>query len=267
MNKGYFESTGNTYSHVEGYKTTKLKYNKKQVSVLNIGMLTAGIGFLYLAALGFILEYNVFLNLAAQQGGADLILISLSSVGIIVGFILSLIWSFRVQKASIAFGIITILVYTTSYAIGFGSLFAYLNMVYGNESLLLIMSVFGFVGLIFIGTFAVTKLMSLKTFINFSKIIMVASIIGIISLVVLLILSMFLVGEAYRVTFIISSVVGIIMSVLFLAYDLWLAQNMDKFFMDDSINLKMGLFIGFQILMNIIILIFNLLRLLMYVKK
>lgn len=264
MNKGYFTSTNNNY-HVEGYKTTKLKYNKKQMSVLNIGMLTAGIGFLYLAALGFILEYTVFLQLNNEI--AQVSLMSIASIGIIVGSIMSFIWAFRVQKASMAFGLITIFIYTTAYAIGFGSLFAYLQLIYNNESLLLIMSVFGFVGLIFLATFAITKLMSLKFFVTFSKIVMVASIVGMISMIALIIASMFLMGESYRTVFIIVSVIGIIMSVLFLAYDLWLAQNMDKFYMEDDMNIKMGMFIGFQILMNLILLLFNLLRLLAYTKN
>ena len=257
MNKGYFSST-NGYSHIEGYKTTKLKYNKKQASVMTVGMLTAGIGFLYLAALGFILEYTVFLNIDAQE--AITTLSAIASIGIIVGIILSLIWAFRIYKASLAFGITTIFIYTTSYAIGFASLFALLNYLYGNESLLLIMSVFAFVAFIFIATCAVTKLMSLKSFITFTKIVSIASIIGLISLVILMLVGSFVMGEAYKTVFLICSAISIVLSVLFLAYDLWLAQNMDKFYMEDGLNVKVGLFIGFQILMNIVILIFNILR-------
>ncbi|WP_129374570.1 Bax inhibitor-1/YccA family membrane protein [Malacoplasma penetrans] len=259
MNKGYFASSNNNAYHVEGYKTTKLKYNKKQMSVLNIGMLTAGLGFLYVAAIGFILEYAVFLPLGNEI--SQVMLLSFASVGIIVGSIMSMIWAFRVHKASLAFGLITILIYTTAYGIGFGSLFAYLQQQFENQGLLLIMSVFGIVGLIFIGTFAVVKLMSLKAFVTFSKIVMVASIFGFIAMMGLIIASIFLVGEAYRTIAIVVSVIGILMAVLFLAYDLWLAQNMDKFYVEEGMNAKMGLFIGFQILINLIMMLFYLLRL------
>ena len=89
------------------------------------------------------------------------------------------------------FGIVTIFIYMSAYAIGFGSLFSYIQYTSGNDGIPLIMSAFGIVGFIFLGTFAVTKLISLKGFITLSKIVMISSIIGIISMIALSIASFF----------------------------------------------------------------------------
>ena len=267
MNKNsYFESSnGGAQINVEGYKTTKLKYNKKQTSVMGVAMSTVGLGFLYLAALGFLLEYLVFLpNIKGESGSAfSTVLLGLSTVGIIVGAIMSLIWTFRINKASMMFGIVTIFIYMSAYAIGFGSLFSYIQYTSGNDGIPLIMSAFGIVGFIFLGTFAVTKLISLKGFITLSKIVMISSIIGIISMIALSIASFFVFSGTQKWIFLASTLISTFLSVLFLVYQLWCAQNMDKFYLDSETSSKMGLFIGFQILLNVTVLLFNMLRLIL----
>lgn len=267
MNKNsYFDSPGNGSAqiNVEGYKTSKLKYNKKQVSVMNIAMSTVGIGFIYLTALGFLLEYLVFLPMInnGENASAANILIGFASIGILVGSIMSLIWTFRINKASTAFAVSTVFIYTTAYAIGFGSLFSLIQYQSGVNGIPLIMSAFGIVGFIFLGTFAITKLISLKGFVTLSKIVLVSSIFGFVAMLGLIIASMFIFNSGtQRWVFVATIAISTILSILFLVYQLWCAQNMDKFYMDQESSFKMGLFVGFQILLNVTVLLFNILRL------
>ncbi|MDE5767134.1 MAG: hypothetical protein K2H56_01150 [Malacoplasma sp.] len=272
--KGYFASTGNNqYTQVEGYKTIKQKYDKKQISVLNVGMLTAGIGFLYVAALGFLLEYLVFNPLLEniafgnfEDSSASYIILTLAVIGLTIGSILSLVWSFRVYKASLAFAITTIFIYTTSYAVGFGSLFSYVNWIY--DGLSLIMVAFALVGVIFLGTFAISKLISIKSAVTLSKLIFASFGIALVAFLVVLFWSLFgMSQEAYRVIILVTSGISCLLSVLLLAYNLWLAQNMDKFYLPNELNLKVGLFIGFQILVNLMILLWSILRIAAAAKR
>ncbi|MDE5545259.1 MAG: hypothetical protein K2I76_01460 [Malacoplasma sp.] len=271
--KGYFASTGNNqYTQVEGYKTIKQKYDKKQISVLNVGMLTAGIGFLYVAALGFLLEYLVFNPLLQNISydndylGTSYIVLTLAVVGLTIGSILSLVWSFRVYKASLAFAITTIFIYTTSYAVGFGSLFSYINWIY--DGLSLIMVAFALVGIIFLGTFAISKLLSIKSAITLSKLIFASFGIALVAFLVVLFWSLFgMSQEAYRVIILVTSGISCLLSVLLLAYNLWLAQNMDKFYLPNELNLKVGLYIGFQMLVNLMLLLWSILRIAAAAKR
>ncbi|MDE6082492.1 MAG: hypothetical protein K2F52_01280 [Malacoplasma sp.] len=271
--KGYFASTGNNqYTQVEGYKTIKQKYDKKQISVLNVGMLTAGIGFLYVAALGFLLEYLVFnpllqnISYGNDYLGTSYIVLTLAVVGLTIGSILSLVWSFRVYKASLAFAITTIFIYTTSYAVGFGSLFSYINWIY--DGLSLIMVAFALVGIIFLGTFAISKLLSIKSVVTLSKLIFASFGIALVAFLVILFWSLFgMSQEAYRVIILVTSGISCLLSVLLLAYNLWLAQNMDKFYLPNELNLKVGLYIGFQMLVNLMLLLWSILRIAAAAKR
>lgn len=266
-NKGYFASTGNSqYSQVEGYKTIKQKYDKKQISVLNVGMLTAGIGFLYVAALGFLLEYVVFNPILenayyANNFNVAYIILTLAVIGLVIGSILSLVWSFRVYKASLAYAITTIFIYTTSYAVGFGSLFSYINFIFEFDGLTLIMAAFALVGIIFIGTFAISKLISIKSAVTLSKLIFASFGIALAAFLVILFWSLFGISEeAQRIILLVTGGISCLLSVLMLTYNLWLAQNMDKFYLPNELNLKVGLFIGFQMLVNLMLLLWSILR-------
>lgn len=245
----------NTTTPRSEYKTS-YAYNKKQASVLSTSMLTASIGFIAVFLIGFLSEY--LLKLAADNGNAMGIqaMSIVSTIGLLVGLILSIVWSFRLYKASTAFGITVISIYCISYGIGFGFLFYALNM-------LEIISAFGMVGLIFLGTYLIAKAMSIKVAMKLGKFIFIASMVYMVSFFVLLMVLLFVpLSWTANVTIIlITTGVSGLLSVLYLTWSLWMAQNMDNFISEEQLSKKMGLFIGFQILMNLVQLVFLILRL------
>ncbi|MCF0217822.1 MAG: hypothetical protein HUJ42_02130 [Malacoplasma sp.] len=273
MNKrGYFSNDNSqTYFRPDNYRSFGLKYEKKQVSVLNTGLLTAGLGFLYVALIGFLFEYLVFLPVlngdTSSFGSGWSIALICASVGIIVGSIMSLIWSFRVYKASSTFALITIAIYTTASGIGLGALFAIIELLYQN-GLGLIMSAFGLIAAIFLGSYLITKLISFKFSLTLTKIVMVASIVGSLLFIGMLIASFAITSlYAYRVLWIAMSAISIVLGIIFLVYNLWIAQSMDRLYMENELSKKMGLFIGFQILSNMIMLLFAILRIIALSKR
>ena len=272
MNNGYFSSPSDNNSqqmhyNVEGYKTIKQKYTKKQASVLTVSLLTAGIGFLYVAVLGLLLEYLVFnpilLNPDATIGqltAANAIL-TIASVGIIIGIIMSFIWSFRLYKASLAFGIVTIFIYASSFAVGFGSLFSYIEAISDEKGLSIIMSAFGLVGVIFLGAFAVAKLLSIKGIITLTKLIIATSAIAFVAYLAFMIWALIGMQASYaRTVSLIINGLFCLLSIFLLVSNIWKAQNMDKFYLPNELNAKMGLFIGFQILVSLITILYTILR-------
>lgn len=251
---GYFGG-----AHQSQIKQTNFKYSVKQMSVMTISLLTAGIGFLGTFLIGFLCQYLLSLS---SNGIAESTLYTVSSIGILVGSILAIIWCFRVYKASTGFAIATILTYCISFGIGFGFLFYAIDF----KSILF---AFGVVGLIFLGTFIISKIISFKVALSLAKILIVSAIVAIVvilvsNLVVFYtnIFSSFETSiQTARITILITTIVSGLLSIGYLAWNLWLAQNMDQFAGDANLSKKIGMFIGFQILVNLIQLVMLILRL------
>ena len=221
------------------------EYNKKQTSVLNTSMFTASIGFLSIFAIGFLSQYMLENSTSYFQVET---LNLISTFGIMIGFVLSLVWAFRVYKASTLFALTTVTLYCVSYGIGFGFLFYSLNQ---KE----VLYIFAMVGAIFFGTFLVSKTLSIKAAMKLSKMLWIASLVAMVSY---LFLSMFMFFSFYRsfttnyAIFLVTTGISGVLSVLYLVWSLWMAQNMDSFMQDSEMSKKLGLFIGFQILMNLV---------------
>lgn len=236
------------------------KYSKKQFTVLNTSMLVASIGFMSIFLIGFLIRYLISNEIIGVVSVSTMIVFA--NIGIIVGTILSFVWCFRVYKASTFFALFTIILYCLSYGVGFGFLFYLL----GYQD---IMVAFLTVGLIFFGTFLISRVMSFKIAMKLGHIIFIASFVG-----MFVFLAMFLIGFftpifsfgngiVYYVTIGLSGV----LSILFLVYELWLAQNADKFISDSELSLKLGMFFGFQILVNLIQILFIIIRFLLLSRR
>lgn len=230
-------------------------YNKKQLSVLQISILTAGIGFLA----------TFLIALIAQQidkhfpiGRTTLAL--LSTISIFTAFILAIIWNFRFYKTSTTYSIFTISLYCLAFGIGFGFLFNLLRL---SE----IIYSFAVVSLILLITFLVSKVLSAKQAFKLGKFIFISSIVFLVVFFIYTIVAWF-VGSTTRfwLQTLVSGVSGIL-SILFLTYNLWLAQNMDNFLNENSLTKKLGIFIGFQILVNLLNLLMIVMRLLLSFRR
>lgn len=234
-------------------------YTKKQMSVLSTSMLTASIGFIATCLIGYLTQFVL-----TQYGDsiATTSLYIISSIGIIIGTVLSFVWTFRWQNASLAFGSSIIALYCICYGIGFGFLFYSLEL---SD----IIFAFGMVGLITLGSFIVSKVMSVKAAYKFSQMAFVIGIVGFVIILVCSMVAMFtpIVSTSFKTLFLITSIVSGIISIIYLIYSLWLAQNMDKFINDAQLSTKLGIFLGFNILVQIITLTLNMLRFIRYFKN
>ncbi len=251
--KGMFNNSHASYSDY----SSSFAYSKKQASVLSTSMLTASIGFIAIFAIGMLCQYFLTSNNSTALS-IDL-LYTISSIGILVGMVLSIIWCFRVYQASMGFALATIITYCISYGIGFGFLFVALEL---RE----IIFAFGMVGMIFLGTFLVAKGMSLKTALKLGKLVWISSIVAMFSFLIISMITLFTpifsYGNARTIVLVTSGISGAL-SVMYLVWSMWSAQNMDNFIQDEQLSKKMGLFIGFQILVNLIQLVMVIIRLLL----
>lgn len=249
--KGVFSTSRTRGEYAKSYE-----YNKKQTKVLSTSMLTASLGFLAIFFIGFLSEYLIDQAINAGSVIDVSALYIVSTIGILVGVILSLVWSFRLYNASLLFGSIVITIYCLSYGIGFGFLFYALDL---SE----IMYAFATVAAIFLGTFLIAKVMSIKTALKLSKILFIATMVYLAAFFILLIVSFAttLIPGAYRTIILITTGISGFLSILYLTWSLWMAQNMDNFMNDEQLSRKMGLFIGFQILVNLIQLLILIIRL------
>ncbi|MGL4616698.1 MAG: hypothetical protein ACRCUM_00505 [Mycoplasmoidaceae bacterium] len=243
------------YQTTNNQQTKNKLYSKRQVSMLSNALFVAGIGFVFTALLGFLTSYLFREN---SIGGEFLYYIG--GPLIFISLILSIVWQFRIEKASNFFMFFVVTLYCISNGIGFGSIFLALEM----EQ---IMIAFGMTGFIFLGTFIVSKLMSFKAAMNLGKLLFISVIIYIIGSFVISLSSWFIIGASNTTYFnilIISTIVGGLISVGYLAYSLWLIQNMDKFLTsDDDLRWKYSIFFGFILLINLISIVYRILQLIL----
>lgn len=230
-------------------------YSKRQVSMLSNALFVAGIGFIFTALIGFLSAW-LFQN--NSIGGNTLYY--LGTPLIFISLILSIVWQFRIEKASNFFMFSVVTIYCISNGIGFGSIFLALEM----EQ---IMIAFGMTGFIFLGTFLVSKIMGSKAALNLGRILFISAIVYIIGSLVISLTSFFMIGISNRSYFnvlIISTIVGGLISVGYLAYSLWIIQNMDKFLTnDDDLRKKYSVFFGFILLINLLSIVFRILQLML----
>ncbi len=234
-------------------------YNPKQTSVLSNALLVAGIGFISTSLIGFLFAWifsqNSFNGDNLYYLGGPLLFLSV---------ILSIVWQFRIEKASNFFMFSVVSLYCVSNGIGFGSIFLALEMSQ-------IMIAFGMTGFIFLGTFAISKIMSDKVALGLGAILFIASIAYIIASIIISLTSFFMIGRSnvsYFNVLIISSIVGGLISVGYLAYSLWTIQNMDRFLnVNDETRKKYSIFFGFLLLMNLISIFWRILQLMLVFNR
>ncbi|MGL5591146.1 MAG: hypothetical protein ACRDCF_00180 [Mycoplasmoidaceae bacterium] len=230
-------------------------YSKRQVSMLSNALFVAGIGFVFTALLGYLTAFLFRTNSVSGD-----VLYYLGGPLIFISVILSIVWQFKIENASNFFMFSVVTIYCIANGIGFGSIFLALEM----EQ---IMIAFGMTGFIFLGTFIISKLMSIKAAMSFGKILFVSAIIYIFGSLIVSLSSWFIIGTSNTAFFnilIISTIVGGLLSVGYLAYSLWLIQNMDKFLTNnDDLKRKYSIFFGFILLINLLSIFYRILQLML----
>lgn len=249
----------NEYNAVNAPRQSKMKYSTNQMSSLTRAMMVTGFGFLgtfVVGLLSWLLIENMLKsgNPWVQARNLDTMFI-ISGISLFVSVILTLIWSFRVYKASTAFATITIVLYCISNGIGFGFLFWAVEL---PEILI----AFGMLGLIFLGTFGIAKIMSFKAAMSLTRILMIAMVIYMIATLTFMFLSLFgvLTSTTFEYIYLVVVAVSGLLSVLYMVYELWVIQNLDKFNMDEQLTKRLSIFMGFQVLINLINLLWMILR-------
>lgn len=238
-------------------------YNKLQVSMMSKALLTASIGLILTCLIGFLFSYIFSVSTVSRN-----LLEVLSTVFILISVVCTFLWMFKIQNATnlLIFG--TISLYCFANGIGFGSLFYLLDV---KE----IMIIFGTVGIIFFGTWFISSIASVKFMMSFSKFILIATIVYFIFNIGMFLFNFFNIfgmrygsGISYEWIYIISSAVSGLLSIGYLAYNMFNIQRMDKF-LDSTPELKTkyALFFGFTILMSLISIIWSLSRILLFSRR
>ena len=234
-------------------------YSQKQTKALTTAMLVASIGFMVTCALGwglsFLWEHLDPFNFEPVYYQ----LIAISSVSLIATMILSIVWSFKWDKWSVGAGVGVISLYCLAESIGFSSLFVILEV----KALL---SIFGLVGFMLLGTYGISKVVSAKGILTLTKLIFFLFGFYIIGSL-LLFMTGFFVNSGFNTLWILMSFVGGLLSVFYLIYEFWMLQRMDEFFTDSEIKTKLAVFFGFQILIDLVSLVWQLARIFLLTNR
>lgn len=262
------QSNGNytTVNHHEG-SFAKRQYNKHQMSIMSWALSVAGFGLLAIGLIGFgFLELIKSASVNLEAAKSLQIFVPIVSICSIVSFILCLVWCFKMQNASLTFQLLALITYCISTGFSLGGAFYYIE---APE----IIFAFAITGLAFFLTFFIAKIMSIKSIMNLGRITMILFFVYLILIFVSIILNAFsfipTIGQGYNsimnnwIYTIITSVSGIL-TILFLIYNLWAIQNMDKFnnYLDSKQIRNIGMFFGLMILMNLIRILFFIIRML-----
>ncbi len=226
-------------------------YSQKQSKALTTAMLVASIGFIATCLVGWGFSFLWESLDPFQFSNVYYQIVAISTVSLVVAMVLSIIWSFKWDKWSIGAGVGVITLYCFAESIGFSSLFVILEV---KE----ILTIFGLVGFILLGTYGVSKVVSQKGILTLTKLIFFLLGFYIIGSLVMFVTSFFVVG--FNVMWIVMSFVGGLLSVAYLVYEFWMLQRMDEFFTDGEIKTKLAVFFGFQILIDLISLVWQLAR-------
>lgn len=235
---------------VNDYVNGKIKrsyaYSPKQFKALNFSLLVAGVGFLltFLVALIVYYTFPPSLNLSNWFIGA--------AVGLfLVGAVLEIVWNSKVYKAPAIFGISVIFLNILVYGVLFGLVFRFFGIT--KIALPVLM-----VSLIFIAAFAISKLLSFKTILSFRRLVYLVFFIAGFLIMFFSLLYWFVLADKNILVFIdiVVNVVFGLLAVWGLLYNLWAAQQIDAIYANQKIAKKVALFIGFEILSNVLFLLF-----------
>lgn len=243
-------------------------YSKSQRSMSSIAMLTASIGFLLTCLIGYLvsllwekLDYgNYYDKMQAASNLRNLYIIS--TIGIFVSVIMTIIWNFKRGSASYTFAFISLTIYCLSQGIGFGSLF----YVFDVREILLI---FGMVGFILLFCYISSKVTSEKIAMSLGKISFFGFIGYLLASITILIISLFVVkNEYYRTVMLISTFVGGLLSLFYIVYLFYQLQRTEEFLIDDvKLRRKIAIFYGMQILVQILFMIWRIASVVSYFKR
>lgn len=245
----------------------KRQYNKHQMSIMSWALSVAGFGLLAIGLIGFgFLELIKSASVNLEAARSLQIFVPIVSICSILSFILCLVWCFKMQNASLIFQLLTLITYCVSTGFSLGGAFYYIEV---PE----IIFAFAITGLAFFLTFFIAKIMSIKSAMNLGKITMILFFVYLILIFISIILNAFsfipTISQGYNsimnnwIYTIITSVSGVL-TILFLIYNLWAIQNMDKFnnYLDNKQIRNIGMFFGLMILMNLIRILFFIIRML-----
>ncbi len=223
-------------------------YSQKQSKAITTSMLVAAIGFVATCVLGYAFSF-----LWESMYGVINRLYIISGIALLATLILSIVWTFKIDSWSIGAGIGVVSLYCLAESVGFSSLFVAFNV---REILI----IFGLVGFILIGTYCVSRVVSAKGALTLWKVTWTLTIFYMIASLIVTLSTLFLKGISLQMMLIISFVGGLL-SVLYLVYEFWSIQRIDEFVEDSEMKTKLAIFYGFQILIDIIALIWRIARL------
>ncbi|MGL4769041.1 MAG: hypothetical protein ACRCW6_02310 [Mycoplasmoidaceae bacterium] len=216
-------------------------YTKNQLRLSSIAYLTTGIGLLATFLIAFLISF--FFKNTETNSSLALSLQYVSIIFLIISFVLSIIWSFRVSTASMFFRITTISLYCISNGIGFGSLFAFLNQ---SE----IVGAFAITSAVCGLCFLISRFLSLKAALNLQKLIFIMF--GIYFIIAIITFFTWMFGFHSNLLGIALAVLIPILLLAAITYQMWLINKMDEFISDRDQSIAFGIFLGFSLLMMII---------------
>lgn len=260
-------NNSSNYTTVNNHNSSfvKRQYNKHQMSIMSWALSVAGFGLLAIGLIGF--GFLELIKSARDNLTSERILevfLPIIAICSILSFVLCIVWCFKMQNASLVFQLLTLVIYCISTGFSLGGMFYFVE---APE----IIFAFAITGLAFFLTFFIAKIMSVKAAISLGKITMILLLVYFVLMVISIIFSVFsilpTIGQSYNsiinnwIYTIITFVSGIL-TVLFLIYNLWTIQNMDKFNQNlESKQIRnIGMFFGLMILMNLIRILFFVIR-------
>lgn len=251
----------NSYAYNQDYSAGRVgnvfNYTTSQTRILSTSLFVAAVGFLLTFLIGLITQRLIVQFAQDQDTYSITALWAVTTIMFLIGTIMSFIWVFRVHKASTTFSLVTIGCYVIGYGISLG---AFLFLL-GYQD---VMFAFLTVGLLLLVAFTISRALSFKAALNLRKFIIFGSIGLLVSYLIMFPLSLIFSrvsgfnSTVYYVTLIFSGLLGF----AFLVFNLWNAQKMDQFYIETNIRKKLALFIGFQILVSLLQLLFFMLRML-----
>lgn len=240
-------------------KITKREYSKSQVSLLTRSMLIAGIAFVIIGACsyGFAKLFENMLGTTYTPIGLLICLLTL-----IASMVISSLWTINMFKSgSWGLTITCYLLYILMTSVAFGWIFS-LGF---NQQLWWLPVIFAVAGGVFLITFAIAKLMSLRGVVTMGKIIGATAIaMSILMIVFLVIMIVALATQNGGVVLAGDALCSLIMagmaliSFLYIIIDIWRIQKLSQFADEQGIEQTkiMPWLFGFSLLTDLINVVF-----------
>lgn len=246
-------------------------FTQKTSSLLSKCLMVAGIGFVVIFAMAFAL-FQLMLKFENQILGKQEIIAGLmigSVILLIVSMIMSVVLWMRIEKCSPITIFFAMAFYSIAEGISFGIFFFALKLetTYNTLDFLFI---FLIVGLIFSITGLIGNLLSNKAFVSFTKFIIIATFSFLAMYLIFFIVSFFAFNSKYfnYMSYIIYGISGIL-TILYLVWDFAAIRKLDSFvsLKEDAIQRKYVLMFGFKLLIDLIALVWHVIRLYMLIKR